>query len=81
MIEHGIDDEDLMTDLKLDYTSGKVDKDNYSLIFNKPKEEEKRGKEFDTMPYFISDSFKHLIDDKQAKIRSDAALAANGPEV
>jgi hypothetical protein len=61
MLTHGIDEDDLFIDMKLDYTN-KLN--NYSQMFFQQKPTEKKGREFETMPYFLSDQFKALVEDK-----------------
>ena len=38
------------------------------MMFNKPVEGGKKGKEFDTMPFFLSDEFKTILEDKVIKV-------------
>jgi hypothetical protein len=33
-------------------------------MFNKPPQIGKKGKEFETMPFFLSDEFKTILEDK-----------------
>lgn len=57
-----VEDEDLFIDLKLNYQNDK--ERELALLFNKPKPKETKGKEFDTMPFFLSDEFKSIMDEK-----------------
>lgn len=55
-------DDDLFIDLKLNYMN---DQDReIQNMFNKPPPELKKGREFETMPFFLADEFKTILDDR-----------------
>ena len=57
-------DEDLFVDLKLNYMN---DQDReIQMMFANPEgyAPQKKGREFDSMPFFLSDEFKSILEDK-----------------
>eukprot|EP00347_Sterkiella_histriomuscorum_P003182 403365276 len=60
-----VEDEDLFIDLKLNYQNEK--ERELAKLFNKPKPKEVKGKEFETMPFFLSDEFKQIMEEKNKK--------------
>ena len=60
-----VEDEDLFIDLKLNFDN---EKDRQlAALFNKPQPQIKKGREFETMPFFLTDEFKMIMDDKYNK--------------
>lgn len=61
-----ISDEDLFIDLKLNYQN--EHEREIQAMFAKTNKEPlaaiKKGREFETMPFFLSDEFKTILDDK-----------------
>ena len=61
-----VNDDDLFIDLKLNYKN-EAERE-IQMMFNKPMEVGKKGKEFETMPFFLSDEFKTILEDKVMKV-------------
>lgn len=60
-----VSDEDLFVDLKLNYLN-EHDRE-IQLMFNSAAggmDKTKKGREFETMPFFLSDEFKSILDEK-----------------
>mmetsp|Transcript_13599 Transcript_13599/g.13339 ORF Transcript_13599/g.13339 Transcript_13599/m.13339 type:complete len:130 (+) Transcript_13599:852-1241(+) len=66
-----LEDEDLFLDLKLNFKNDQMQK--ISELFNKEMVvKEKKGKEFEEMPFFLSDNYKQIITDyKETKLLAD----------
>lgn len=45
-------------------------------MFNKPPPQTKKGRELETMPYFLSDEFKLIMEEKHKKEEQMKQLAA-----
>ena len=60
-----VEDEDLFIDLKLNYQNEK--EKEFARLFNKPPPELKKGREFESMPFFLSDEFKQIMEEKHQK--------------
>ncbi|CDW84841.1 UNKNOWN [Stylonychia lemnae] len=70
-----VEDDDLFIDLKLNYQNEK--ERELAKLFNKPPPEMKKGREFDSMPFFLSDEFKHIMEDKHQKANLQKLTTSN----
>ena len=52
----------MFIDLKLNYMNEQ--ERDIQKMFDKPSTGAKKGKEFETMPFFLSDEFKTILEDK-----------------
>ena len=75
-----VDDEDLFIDLKLNFDNQK-DRE-MATLFNKPPPQIKKGREFETMPFFLTEEFKMIIDDKvQKQSQATLKMSAKGDQL